>query len=406
MKILHTSDWHIGRMLYGQKRYDEFSAFLDWLANLITEQQIDLLLVAGDIFDTTTPSNRAQELYYRFLFNISSSCLRHVVIIAGNHDSPSFLNAPKALLRALNIHVVGSTSKNPANEIILLNGPSDNPEAIVCAVPYLRDRDIRKVTAGETITDKNLKLLEGIRDHYESVFQLAEKKSGSNIPVIGMGHLFAAGGKTMDGDGVRELYVGSLARVGTDIFPKLADYVALGHLHVPQKVGGKEHIRYSGSPIPMGYGEAKQEKSVVVVELNNGEASIDLCPVPSFQVLKKIKGNMSEILKSIEILKTENSTAWLEIEYIGNEIPGNLRQQIEESAEDTGMKILRIKNRRVTQRVIEKGRDSKTLDDLSPKEVFDRLLDTYEVEDQQRPEMNRAHQEILTQIHEEDIKAE
>jgi exonuclease SbcD len=113
MKILHTSDWHIGRSLYGRKRYDEFSAFLDWLAEFIQTENIDALLVAGDIFDTSMPSNRAQELYYRFLCKVSASCCRHIVVIAGNHDSPSFLNAPKELLRALNVHVVGSITQNP-----------------------------------------------------------------------------------------------------------------------------------------------------------------------------------------------------------------------------------------------------------------------------------------------------
>ena len=95
MKILHTSDWHLGRSLYGKKRYDEFSEFLDWLGKTIEEECIDLLLVAGDIFDTSTPSNRAQKLYYRFLCRVAGSCCRHIVVIAGNHDSPSFLNAPK-----------------------------------------------------------------------------------------------------------------------------------------------------------------------------------------------------------------------------------------------------------------------------------------------------------------------
>ena len=119
MKILHTSDWHIGRSLYGRKRYDEFSAFLDWLAEFIQAESVDALLVSGDVFDTSTPSNRAQELYYRFLCKVSASCCRHIVVIAGNHDSPSFLNAPKELLRALNVYVVGSITENPGRSLVL-----------------------------------------------------------------------------------------------------------------------------------------------------------------------------------------------------------------------------------------------------------------------------------------------
>src|SRR3989339_1508050 len=220
MKFLHTSDWHLGRSLYGKKRYDEFSAFLDWLAGFIGAQRIDVLLVAGDVFDTGTPSNRAQELYYGFLCRVSASCCRHVVIIAGNHDSPSFLNAPKEILKALQVHVVGAVTEDPEDEILVLKGPSGNPEAVVCAVPYLRDRDIRVAEAGESLEDKNMRLIQGIKTHYAEIAGLAEEKRKpfGDIPVVALGHLFAAGGKTLEGDGVRELYVGSLARVGKEVF--------------------------------------------------------------------------------------------------------------------------------------------------------------------------------------------
>src|SRR5690554_1470549 len=107
MRILHTSDWHIGRTLCGRKRYEEYDSFLTWLAETIQQNDIEVLLVAGDVFDTTAPSNRAQELYYQFLHKVSVSTCNHVVIIAGNHDSPSFLNAPKELLKVLNVHVLG-----------------------------------------------------------------------------------------------------------------------------------------------------------------------------------------------------------------------------------------------------------------------------------------------------------
>ncbi|PJA65769.1 MAG: exonuclease sbcCD subunit D, partial [Piscirickettsiaceae bacterium CG_4_9_14_3_um_filter_43_564] len=232
MKILHTSDWHLGRSLYGRKRYEEFSSFLDWLAQTIEDEKVDALLVAGDVFDTSTPSNRAQELYYRFLCRVAASCCRHVVVIAGNHDSPSFLNAPKELLRALNVYVVGSMTEALEDEVFVLRA-EDNPEAIVCAVPYLRDKDIRTVEPGETIDDKNAKLVEGLKNHYADVCGIAEQKRAEfkstghdGIPIVAMGHLFTAGGKTVDGDGVRELYVGSLAHVGEEVFPSSIDYLA------------------------------------------------------------------------------------------------------------------------------------------------------------------------------------
>jgi len=408
MKILHTSDWHIGRSLYGRKRYDEFSAFLDWLTEFIQTESVDALLVAGDIFDTSTPSNRAQELYYRFLCNISASCCRYVVIIAGNHDSPSFLNAPKELLKALNVYVVGSITENPKDEVIIFTGNSNIPEAIVCAVPYLRDRDIRIAEAGESIEDKNTKLLEGLQKHYADVCKIVEEKQKEygDIPIIGMGHLFTAGGKTIEGDGVRELYVGSLAHVGKDVFPSCLDYLALGHLHVPQKVGDSEHIRYSGSPIPMGYGEAAQEKKVVLVEFNSRTPQISEHPVPCFQVLEKISGGIGEITEKIQELKSQASNAWLEIEYSGTEVVGNLQELINEAIGDTGIEILRVKNKRAVEQVISRICENETLDDLDVNDVFIRCLDTYEVSEDERPALIQPYKEIVKSLHEEDTNAE
>ncbi|MDL2121812.1 MAG: exonuclease SbcCD subunit D C-terminal domain-containing protein [Deltaproteobacteria bacterium] len=408
MKILHTSDWHIGRSLYGRKRYDEFSAFLDWLAEFIQTESVDALLVAGDIFDTSTPSNRAQGLYYRFLCKVSASCCRHIVVIAGNHDSPSFLNAPKELLRAMNVHVVGSITDNPVDEVITLTGPSGIPEAIVCAVPYLRDRDIRIVEAGESIEDKNTKLIEGLQRHYADVCRIAEEKQREygEIPIIGMGHLFTAGGKTVEGDGVRELYVGSLAHVDKDVFPACIDYLALGHLHVPQKVGAAEYIRYSGSPIPIGYGEATHEKSVVIVEFSNDpQSKITLHPVPCFQALERISGGFDEITERIHELKFQTSNAWLEIEYTGTEIAGNLRELIDEAVADTAMEIRRIKNKRVVERVISRTCEDETLDDLDVNDVFIRCLDTCDVPEDDRPALIQSYKETIQGMQEDDLNA-
>jgi exonuclease SbcD len=209
-----------------------------WLAETIQQNEIDALLVAGDVFDTSAPSNRAQELYYRFLCRVAASSCRHVVVVAGNHDSPSFLNAPKELLKALDVHVVGSSTSSPEDEVLVLCNEQDAPELIVCAVPYLRDRDIRVAEAGESVEDKERKLIEGIRTHYAAVAALAEQKReelGVDIPIVGTGHLFTAGGQTVDGDGVRELYVGSLAHVTAGIFPACFNYLALGAPPRPAK---------------------------------------------------------------------------------------------------------------------------------------------------------------------------
>lgn len=410
MKILHTSDWHIGRTLYGRKRYDEFHAFLTWLVETIQHNEIDALLVAGDIFDTSAPSNRAQELYYRFLCKVAASTCRHVVVIAGNHDSPSFLNAPKELLKALDVHVVGSASEaSPEDEVLVLCNEQNLPELIVCAVPYLRDRDLRVAEAGESVDDKERKLIDGIRNHYAAIAALAEQKRaeiGADIPIVAMGHLFTAGGQTVDGDGVRELYVGSLAHVTASIFPASFNYTALGHLHVPQKVNGSETIRYSGSPLPMGFGEAKQQKSVCQVEFQGTAASVKLIDVPVFQKLERVKGDWDGISSRIIELSATRSPAWLEISYDGDEVIGDLRERLEAAISGTQMEILRVKNNRVIERVLGQIHEEETLDDLNVNEVFERCLTVHDVPEDQRPELLRAYQEALTSLYEDDLQAE
>src|SRR5699024_2044132 len=160
-----------------------------------------------------------------------------------------------------------------ADKELLLNSKTGDPQCIIAALPYLRDRYVRSTQAGESGADKDANLLAGIRQHYAQVADIAKDKqaelnaqSQRHIPIIATGHLFAAGGATTADDGVRDLYVGNLGQVSADTFDDGFDYVALGHLHVPQKVGGSDTIRYSGSPIAMGFGEAKQTKQVLLVQ--------------------------------------------------------------------------------------------------------------------------------------------
>lgn len=409
MRVLHTSDWHIGRTLYGRKRYEEFEAFLTWLAETIQRNEIDALLVAGDVFDTSAPSNRAQELYYRFLCRVAASSCRHVVVVAGNHDSPSFLNAPKELLKALDVHVVGNSTESPEDEVLVLRNEQDVPELIVCAVPYLRDRDIRVAEAGESVEDKERKLIDGIRTHYAAVAALAEQKReelGADIPIVGTGHLFTAGGQTVDGDGVRELYIGSLAHVTAGIFPASFDYLALGHLHVPQKVNGSETIRYSGSPLPMGFGEAKQQKSVCKVEFRSTAASVQLVDVPVFQKLERVNGDWDVISSRILELLATDSQGWLEVIYDGIEVIGDLRERLEAAISGSQMEILRIKNNRIIDCVLGQIHEEETLDDLNVNDVFERCLAVHDVPGDQRLELLRTYQETVSSLYEDDVQAE
>ncbi len=414
MRLLHTADWHLGRSLFGRNRYDEFEKFLDWLANAIKTEAIDALLVAGDIFDTTTPSNRAMRLYYQFLYRVTKSRCRHIVITAGNHDSPSLLTAPKQLLLAMNIHVVGAISDSPADEVIILRADDGAPEAIVCATPYLRDKDIRATAPGETIDEKNAKIVAGIRAHYEAVCLEAENlrdelstAGAPPIPIIAMGHLFAAGGKTAEGDGVRELYVGSLSHVGKDIFPQSIDYLALGHLHSPQTVGGAENIRYCGSPIPMGYGDARQEKKVVRVEFAAG-APLDIreLPIPCFQRLIRIEGSLDVILTRLKELRSEQSDAWVEIEYTGSDIVGDLSKTIDDAVAGSSLEIRRIQNRAAMERIAASMSQDTSLQDLSEENIFERCLDHHGITDETRKDLLLLYQEILRSLKEEDVNAE
>ncbi len=419
LKILHTSDWHLGRALYGQKRYEEFDALLAWMINTLQEQHIDVLLIAGDVFDTGTPSNRAMQQYYRFLTQISDTGCKHVVIIGGNHDSPTFLNAPRELLKVLNVHVVGAKTDAIEDEVIVLRDEDHKPLAIVCATPYLRDRDIRTAEAGESIEDKEQKLLDGIRNHYTAVTAYATQIQSSLtdagqqiVPMIGMGHLFTAGGRTTDDDGVRPLYVGSLAHVGASIFPDTLDYVALGHLHVPQCVGGHEHIRYCGSPLPMGFGEALQKKSVCVLTFETRKPTLSILPIPTFQRLRQLRGNLPSLQSELSSLIQDATSTWVEVIYTGDEVVTDLRDKLEavitgaQTNSTSPVTILRIKNQRISTQSLTTNLPEQTLDDLTPHDVFERCLLAHDIPDEQRPALQHAYQEILTQLQEHDARAD
>jgi exonuclease SbcD len=406
MKILHTSDWHLGRLLYGQKRYNEFDRFLNWLIEFIREQQIDAVLVAGDIFDTTTPGNSSQELYYQFLYKASKTCCRHIVITGGNHDSPTFLDAPKQLLKAMNVYVVGEMCADPADEVITLRDADGKPEAIICAVPYLRDRDIRTVDSGETLADKSQKLITGISMHYQQVAAVAEKRESGSIPVIGMGHLFTSTDRKNDGDGVRELYVGTLAYIDGSMFPKAFDYLALGHLHIAQRVGNSETIRYSGSPVPMGFNEASQTKKVIVVEFSGKTPTITEHEIPRFQKLYRIEGDLTTIKERIDELKSRQESAWLEIELTSGDLVTNLTELINNQLDGSYLEALLIRNKQIELQLLSRTGENETLEDLEPEDVFIRCLDANSVSEELQKELIVCYKEIITRVLENDSNAE
>jgi DNA repair protein SbcD/Mre11 len=406
MKLLHTSDWHLGRALYDKKRYDEFDAFLKWLSKFIADEKIELLLVAGDIFDTSTPSNQAQELYYGFLARIRESGCRNVIITGGNHDSPTFLDAPKHILGALQIKVVGAITGNTEDEICKITDENGNLEAIVCAVPFLRDRDIRTVESGESADDKSRKLKENIAAHYSKIFSEAQNLQGEKkVPVVAMGHLFTREGRTSEGDGVRELYIGSIAHIDEEDISNGFDYVALGHLHMAQVVGINGKVRYSGSPIPMGFAEAGQKKKVVVVGFNDCSPSIVEHEIPCFRELVKISGTLEEISVVIAILRDRGSKAWLEIEVNSQADSATITSRLDELLENTELEVLRIKNRGIIQGFLSSATEELTLETMEDRDVFIRCLEASHVPAEEHQALISTYDEAIRSMQSLDINA-
>lgn len=399
MRIVHTSDWHLGRSLYGRRCSSEFASFLEWLAAEIEHRQVDCLLVAGDIFDSATPSNTTQSLYYSFLHRVARGCCRHVVITGGNHDSPSLLNAPRELLSNLNVTVVGCSSEDPGDEVVCLYDHQGKLEAVVCAVPFLRDRDVRSSEPGESIDDKARKLIEGIASHYSRVCSLAQarlEEHGEKAPIIAMGHLFTAGGRIGDGEEIRDLYVGTLAHVPASIFPDCIDYLALGHLHIAQRVGKRATRRYSGSPLQLSFGDDNRNKSLTLVEIG-ARVEVEEVEVPPFLALRTIEGDYDEILVKIDELTALDNRVLVEVRYGGSRA-SEIYQELQEKVADSSVEILRLVNRSVTLDSLQAQEQGETLDDLRPIDVFRRCMDGSGTPEEERNDLEHCFFEILDDL--------
>ena len=396
MKLLHTSDWHLGRTLYSKKeRQEEHVAFLNWLQTAIKENTVDLLIVAGDIFDNSAPSSSSQKLYYDFLLKVRSAGCQNVVVVGGNHDSPSFLNAPKEVLAALNVSVIGNASENIENEIITIKDKEEKPIAIVCAVPFLRERDISRFTEGENYSDRSKRIAENIKKHYEKVAEIAEntrKNVNKKIPIIATGHLSVAGGKTIPDDGVRETYIGNIEAVGTDTFPQIFDYVALGHYHIASVIS--ENIRYCGSPISMGFGEANQKKSVYIVDFNENNRKIATLEIPVFQKMESIRGDKSFINTRLEELKKTEASVWVEILYESSELFPDLTAWANERVANTKIEIIKLQNKQNLNEVLTQNDSAQSLEELDQFEVFDKLLEKNDISVEQQTELRNLYKEI------------
>ena len=373
MRLLHTSDWHLGHTLNGRSRQREFEKFLAWILKLIENENVDVLLIVGDVFDTSSPSPSVQKMYYDFLREVSQYC-RQTVIVAGNHDSSLLLDAPRDLLQSLNIHVVGAA--NEANEWLVIQDEQGTATMLIGAVPFLRDRDLRQSEAGESIETREQKNIAGLKRHYLDLCRRAEEfrnENGKEIPLVVTGHLFVRGGQTSEG--VRELHVGNLGQFGTDVFPANIDYLALGHLHIPQLVDGSEVRRYSGSPLPISFDEASQQKYVLLVDFDGRTPKVRKIDVPTttFANLVSIRGGLSDIEAALKALKPTEADTYVDITYDDQEAIADLWGEINRW-NVSNIDILRVRNEREFKQVGLRTIATEMLQDLDPVEVFRRLI--------------------------------
>ena len=293
IKILHTSDWHIGKQLSRIDFSEDMNMFFDWLIELIEKQSIDVLLMSGDLFDQANPSQQAMRQYYLFLKRmVKLDC--KVVLTGGNHDSVQVLNAPKELLEILDVKIVGGAPVEISE--LFIEVEKNDERLVIAAVPYLRDKDIRQSVAGETYDDKISQMRIGLRNYFESINSYYSANF-SNLPFVMMGHLFVQGVSISESE--REIQIGNQASIEANVFGDKANYVALGHIHRPQIVGS-DHIRYCGSPIPMSFSEKSDMKQIVIVDFDNGNVKIEPIEIPVFRKLITLKGSILDIKNKLD----------------------------------------------------------------------------------------------------------
>ncbi len=400
MKILHTADWHLGKKLHKHDLSKDHQMFLDWLINLIQEQNIDLLLISGDIFDLANPPIEARAMYYWFLRQmIQLKC--KIIIIGGNHDSAQMLDAPREILQLLDIKVVGGATNPIENEIVVLEN------LVVCAVPYLRDADLRQAIEGESGTSRIENVRLGIKKHYDTLAEICQEKY-PNLPKIAMGHLYAHGASTSDSE--REIQIGNEAGIDSDCFSKAFDYVALGHIHRPQIIGGNERIRYSGSPIPLSFSEKNDQKIVLILEIaENQIQEVDTVEVPKFRELKRISGTLEVVKSKMNSFQNELPLkAFLEVEVIGENFNPLIIKELNDCIglyDDENAIVLkhRITFKNEVKSSEELFVEGENLEDISEKSMLQKRLEKENtLSDEHRALMMEAFTELLLMVEQDD----
>ena len=327
MKFIHTADWHLGNTMHDIDRTRETGAFLEWLKTEIATVGAEALVIAGDIFDVVNPSNVAKTQYYKFLASLLTTKCSNVVVIGGNHDSGTLLDAPAEILEVLNIKVVGSINNRCIDDLVVeLKNGDGQAIGICCAVPFMRNLELEqfyKSCVGDRVGDEDGANDEDLLKHlYADVYRRAvELRGNRDIPIIATGHLYASNLSGRDSesvesgtaenvanaidDGVREV-VGTLGNVDISTFPSELDYVALGHIHYTSMVAKNPKVRYSGSPFVMGFDEANCKRYVLAVDAGLGAAPIvEKIEVPKTVRFEQFKGDIESLKRNLRNLETE-----------------------------------------------------------------------------------------------------
>ncbi len=387
MRILHTSDWHLGHTMQGLPRDHEHTAFLKWLRQVLLDQRIDVLLLSGDVFHTANPSAQATSTWYGFLSEVvGDNKSLQVVVIAGNHDSPARLQAPHPILSPMRVHVVGQL-RGTGGEldmdrlVIPLKDHDGAVRAVCAAVPFLRPEDLG--TGLEVASDRD-HLVDGVRAVYAQVLAAARKgHGGQRLPIVALGHCYMTGA-TLSEFSERKVLGGNQHALPLDIFPEDVAYVALGHLHLAQPVGGRANVRYAGSPIPLSLAEAPYRHQVCVVELSQAAAPrIDCLHVPrAVDIVRVPTAGAAPLPWVLERLRklpprdeylNDNTRPYLEVAVKLDSSPGDpeLRARVEEALAGRAPPLIKLSVvRPLRERTLADVAPVETLHDLTPDQVF------------------------------------
>ena len=384
MKLIHTADWHLGNSMHDIDRLEESKQFLDWLKGQIVDFGAECLVVAGDIFDTTNPSVEARRLYFRFLASLLDTCCKNIVLVGGNHDSGALLDAPRDLLDALNIQMVGSLGERPVEELIKeLTDAIGNVVGISAAVPYVREMELRRFKT-EDATDFASNTFKGL---YRAVYEAADKvRNGRNVPIIATGHLYAAqlegrpdndNGSDAKEHGMRDI-VGNLGTVPVAVFPEGFDYVALGHIHYTTMVAKNPKVRYSGSPFVLGFDEAERDHHILLVDLAKDAAPVvEKIVTPQYYAFKRVSGSIDAVKDQLKQLAKAPSEKPLKVEVVYDYMPGmSVHEALSSVLEKAPFEVVSWKVNRAASLSAEDFSDDalESIEVLDDEEIFRRLM--------------------------------